>query len=200
MCSIRYTNALPASTATASKVRTAGSVQPRGPASVSAHVAAPRVSVPSAAPATSSRCRSRGVARSRAPATHGEHDDQHGDRHIEQECPPPPGTVDQPAADERADRAGDAAEPGPRADGLGAIVLAEAGLQDGEAAGREERRTDPLQHARGDEHLDGGRRASTGATRPRTRPSRSGTPSGGRTDRPAPHPAGSTTPARAGIR
>ena len=81
-------------------------------------------------------------------------DDERGDRHVDEERPAPARTVDEPAADERSDRAGDAAEARPRADGLGAIVLAEAGLEDRKASRRQQRAADTLQHPRGDEHLD----------------------------------------------
>ena len=81
-------------------------------------------------------------------------DDDHGDGDVDEERPSPAGPVDEAAADERADRSGDAAETGPRPDCGGPVGLAEACLQDGEAAGREQCATDALQDPSRDEHAD----------------------------------------------
>ena len=88
------------------------------------------------------------------------HDDDQRDRHVDEERPSPTRSVDEPAAEERTDRARDTAEARPRADGGRAIGLAEAHLDDREAPGREQRGTDTLQDARGHEDLDVRRRAA----------------------------------------
>ena len=56
-----------------------------------------------------------------------------------------PSRLDEPAAEERADRAGDAAEAGPGADRPAAVLLPEGRLQDGEAARGQQRAADALQ-------------------------------------------------------
>ena len=80
------------------------------------------------------------------------HDHERGDRNVDEERPPPAGAVDEPATDERAECAGDAAERRPGADGPGPIVLDEAGLQDRQTPGREQRRSHTLQDPRRDQH------------------------------------------------
>ena len=84
----------------------------------------------------------------------GHHDHGHRDRQVEQEDQPPRDGVDQVAAQQRADRDGDAAETRPRADGRAAVVAMERGLDDREASRREQRAPDPLQRAGGDQRLD----------------------------------------------
>ena len=79
-------------------------------------------------------------------------DHERGDRNVDEERPPPAGAVDEPATDERAECAGDAAERRPGADGAGPIVLGEAGLQDRQTPGREQRRSHTLQDPRRDQH------------------------------------------------
>ena len=101
-------------------------------------------------------------------------DHHRGERDVDEEDPPPGRRLDQPPAEERADRGHDPAEPGPRADRGGAVLGGEARLQDREAAGREQRGTDPLQRAGGDER-------SSESARPRTAPT---------------HPANHATPSR----
>src|SRR6266508_1832951 len=75
-----------------------------------------------------------------------------GDWQVDQEDVPPGADVDQPAADERADRGGHRGQAGPGADGAAAVLEPEGGLQDGQAAGGEQRAADALQHAAGDQH------------------------------------------------
>ena len=94
-------------------------------------------------------CGSRVSGTARAPTS-----DEGSDGHVDEERPPPARSVDEPAADERPDRPDHATQPGPRADGTGAVVAPEARLQDRQAARREQRRADPLEHPGPDEHLD----------------------------------------------
>ncbi len=97
----------------------------------------------------------------------------HGDaeRQVEQEDPAPRGGVDEPAAEERTDGGGDTAEAGPRADRPAALAGFERGLEDRQAARREQRRADSLDdpggdqrvHVRGDRTGDRGRGEHSGA-------------------------------------
>ena len=48
--------------------------------------------------------------------------DNRGERHVDQEDQPPAGDLDQPATEERAERAGDAAQAGPGPDRLGPVL------------------------------------------------------------------------------
>ncbi len=63
------------------------------------------------------------------------------------------GVLHQAAADERADRRGDAAETRPGADGARPVRAHEGALDHREAARREQRGADALEHARDDQHL-----------------------------------------------
>ena len=134
------------------------SVQPRGPASVNAHV--PRRGSPppgrrrrgrGRAPRAvhASRARRRGAHRRRA-ATGTLMRNAHRQPGPSTSQPPTNGPI-APATPPK---------PGPGTDRRGPVVLAEAGLQDRQAAGREQRRADALQHARADEHLDVRRRTA----------------------------------------
>ena len=87
-------------------------------------------------------------------------DDDRGDRQVDQERPAPSRTVDEPPAEERADRAGDTAQSRPRPDGCGPVALPEAHLQDREAAGGEQRSSDSLHDTCYHEHLDVRRRTA----------------------------------------
>ena len=78
-------------------------------------------------------------------------EDGGGDRHVDEEDPAPRRDLHEPAADERADRGHDAAEPGPRADRGGPVVAVKAGFEYREAAGCDHRGADALQRARRDE-------------------------------------------------
>ena len=159
VCTMRRTNAAMPTSATMPAPTTAGSVQPRGPASVKAQVAAPRLITASPAPSRSSACGRVRVTRlghgvQRAP------DGQRGDRQVDQEGPPPARAVDEPSTHERSESARDATESGPRADGLGPIGQDEDRLQDGQAPGVSRAAPDALEHPCADEHLDVRRRAA----------------------------------------
>ena len=66
----------------------------------------------------------------------------------------PADRVDQPAARERADRAGDGAGRRPGADGAAARFAVEGGAEQGEAGGHEERGADALGDARSEQHRE----------------------------------------------
>ena len=149
---MRCTNARKLAAATASAAITDALAQPRGPASMKAHVLAARPPAASSAPVTSRR--PPWGSRDSGTATRGAAERDRRDRHVEQERPAPSGTADERAAQEGTDRAGRTAESRPRADRRGAVVGAEAGLDDREAARCEERAADTLQDACADEHLD----------------------------------------------
>ncbi len=78
-------------------------------------------------------------------------------RDVDQEHQPPAHGVDQPAAEERPDRTGDARQTGPGADRLAPVVGMEGGGDDRQAAGHEQRSADALDRPRRDQQ-PGGRR------------------------------------------
>jgi hypothetical protein len=75
-------------------------------------------------------------------------DGDHGrrDRQVDEEHPPPRRRGDELPADERAGGSGEAAEPGPGADGPAAVGDPEGALEDGQAGGDEQGGADALQH------------------------------------------------------
>src|SRR5262249_59881496 len=81
-------------------------------------------------------------------------DDGSGEREIDHERPAPREMVDQPAAEDRADRGGHRAEPGPGPDGPAPLLLVERGRENREASGHEERAADSLDAAERDENPD----------------------------------------------
>lgn len=87
----------------------------------------------------------------------GDRHAQRRERKVDQEHPAPAGSVDEPAADERADRRSDATEARPHADGPRSLVGMKAGLDDGERARRQQRAADTLQGTREDQHSCGRR-------------------------------------------
>ena len=87
------------------------------------------------------------------------------ERHVEEEHRAPAHVLDQPAADDRADRGGDRAESRPRADRAPALGVVERRADDREAARHEERRADALQRAAGDQHARRSARGRSGPTR-----------------------------------
>ena len=70
---------------------------------------------------------------------HGDGHDGHGDRQVDEEDQAPRHGADQPSADERADRRGQAAETRPGADGPATGRPGEGRLQDGQAARGQQR-------------------------------------------------------------
>ena len=90
----------------------------------------------------------------------GAHDDERGDGHVDEERPPPARAVDQPPADERPDRARDAAEPRPCADRRGPVSSRKLAWRMARLPGVSSAAADALQHPGGDEHLDVRRRAA----------------------------------------
>ena len=87
-------------------------------------------------------------------------DDRRRQRQVDVEHQPPGDGADQPAAEERPDRGGDAAEPGPGADSPRAVIGGERRLQDRQAARGEQRRAHALQRAGGDQDSGAGRQAA----------------------------------------
>ncbi len=98
------------------------------------------------------------------PGRDSDHD--HGERDVDEEDRPPRPGVDQPPAHERPDGRRHAREARPGADGPGSVLPAEAGLEDGEAAGRQQRPAHALGQPR-DHQLGGagGERAADRADR-----------------------------------
>ena len=82
------------------------------------------------------------------------------ERQVDQEDPAPAGVLHQEAAQERTDGGGDAAETGPGADRLGAVVADERPLDHRQAAGREQGSAHALEDAGRDQHLGGRRDAA----------------------------------------
>src|SRR5262249_31039313 len=83
---------------------------------------------------------------------HPEGDGGEGD--IDEEHQSPRDGVDEPAAQERAQCGGDAGQARPGADRRAVVLGAEAGRDEREAPGHEERAADALQRAGGDQHTD----------------------------------------------
>ena len=130
--------------------------QPLAGPSINAYTTHPRPIASADAPATSmewSAFGSRDSGTWRSVNTNATRDE----RQVDEEHRAPRHRLDQPAAEEGPDRAGDAAEAGPRTDRGAAVARAERGRDDREAAGHEQRGGDPLDGARGDER-DGRRR------------------------------------------
>ena len=143
------------------------SPRPRAASSVSDQVSAPSATAASTVPGTSRPRRRLRVAGLGHVPQRDDHD-EHGQRQVEQEHRPP-APLDQPAAEERADRPGDPAEPGPRADrrAPGPAPRNDAGDQR-EAARRQQRPADALQRAAPRSAAPGSARARTAATPART--------------------------------
>ena len=100
-------------------------------------------------------------------------DDERGDGHVDEERPPPARAVDEPPADERTDRAGDAAEARPRARPrrrdrsrrkLACRIARLPGVSSAAPT--------PCSTRARDEHFDVRRRAAQQRRAPRTRPCR----------------------------
>ena len=99
---------------------------------------------------------SRGASRSRDSGTsrHAGDGDHEGDRHVDEEDRAPPEVLEQPAADDRAERHGHAADGRPHADRLGPLGrIGEDVGDDGEGGGEDHRRTDAHQRSAGDERF-----------------------------------------------
>jgi hypothetical protein len=82
---------------------------------------------------------------------HREQDRERSEREVEEERPAPAGVLDQPASDEWPDGGGDTAEPGPRADRLGAVLVPDGGFDDRQAPRGQQRTGYSLEHPGGDE-------------------------------------------------
>ena len=112
---------------------TSGRLAPSGGHSRSAKTTPPRPSTASAAPAQSIREVRDGVA-ALVHEPQRQHDDDRGQRHVQEKHRAPADVLDQPAAGDRSDGGCDRAEPGPRADRPAAIGVVERGADDREAA------------------------------------------------------------------
>ena len=93
-------------------------------------------------------------------------DRDRGEGEVDEEHEPPRDRVDQPAAEERAERSGDAGQARPCADGPAPVVGVERRRDDGQAARHEERGGRSLQGAGGDEEAACSARGRRGPTRP----------------------------------
>ena len=83
----------------------------------------------------------------------GHHGHEQADRDVDQEDRPPGDRLDQVAAEQRAERRGDAAEPRPRPDRPGPVALPEARLDHRQAARGEQGAADALQQPGGDQRV-----------------------------------------------
>ncbi len=92
----------------------------------------------------------------------GNRRDDHGERQVDHEDEPPGHGLDQPPAEERADGGAHAAETGPGSDCLAPVVGPERGLDDGQAAGRQQRRPDALERPSRDQNRPVRGRAAQG--------------------------------------
>ncbi|CAM5237262.1 hypothetical protein SSPIM334S_08559 [Streptomyces spiroverticillatus] len=82
---------------------------------------------------------------------------QRGQRHVDQERPPPAGPVHQPPAQERADGRPDPAQPRPQPHGPRPVVRVEGSLDERERPRCEQGPADPLQRPCGNQHRRVGR-------------------------------------------
>ena len=85
---------------------------------------------------------------------HTAYDNEHPDGDVQEEHPTPPRAIDQPAADERPGRPGDAAQSRPGSDRSGPVVGTEARLKYGQAPGGQKSRSHSCQYACPDQYLD----------------------------------------------
>ena len=130
---------------------------------------------PAAARPAPAASRWRGASASRLSGTaRASHHDDGGEGHVEQEGPAPRGGVDQPAAEERPDRAGHAGEARPGADPAAARSSAwHRRREERQAAGHEQGAADALQGPGGDQRLGVG--ASPHSTEAAVNPARPAT-------------------------
>ena len=87
-----------------------------------------------------------------------EQDRARRDRHVQQEDERPARPVDQPATEQRRNRAGDRPRRRPAADRAAARLAGEGGAQDGEAVRQQHRRAEPLQRPGAKEDVEARRR------------------------------------------